>query len=347
MSRRKSKPDELELSRDTRVARQQLDKAETYLHYLEHAKRAVTEGNLPPEPELQALLERAEIERQRLVGLAQGAVYPRGRPTAPSNPTNLCTVYIDECGDHNLNSPDTFHAFALAAVIVHDSDFARVEQQWKTFKRTNLGSTQYLIHELDIRRQARGFNDSVTRPAILAAMETAIEILPFTAISIVVHRPEYKAMYGQGAANPSLPAHTYLMSLDFLVERLVLTLETQYGGARARIVCESRENYENATLQYELARLQVHGTTYISAAWFRQAFEPGITFYTKGENIAGLELVDLLARPCAEKVLRPESSPPRWAQFRQKLCPQVETKHSILGLKIMPWDAKYEDIWKS
>src|SRR5579859_5227253 len=135
MSRRKSKPDELELSRDTRVARQQLDKAEAYLHYLEHAKRAVVEGNLPAAPELDALRAAAEIERRRLVVLAGGTVYPRGRPTATSNPRNVVNVYIDECGDHNLNSPDAFHAFALAAVMVHDTDFFRLEQQWKTFKR--------------------------------------------------------------------------------------------------------------------------------------------------------------------------------------------------------------------
>jgi hypothetical protein len=86
----------------------------------------------------------------------------------------------------------------------------------------------------------------------------------------------------------------------------------------------------------------------IAASWFRHQLCPGIDFRLKSENNTGLQLADLLARPCGEKVLHPASNPPRWQEFRQKLCThEGETAHSILGLKILPWDESYKNLWKS
>ena len=65
-----------------------------------------------------------------------------------------------------------------------------------------------------------------------------------------------------------------------------------------------------------------------------------------GAFSSGLQVADLLGRPCAEKVLSPDSDPIRWAEFRAKLCPGRETKNSLIGLKIVPWDASFSDIWR-
>jgi hypothetical protein len=58
-------------------------------------------------------------------------------------------------------------------------------------------------------------------------------------------------------------------------------------------------------------------------------------------------LADLLARPVGEKVAFPKEEPDRWLVFRDKLCRGVETKHSITGLKVVPWNERYTDLWKS
>ena len=137
------------------------------------------------------------------------------------------------------------------------------------------------------------------------------------------------------------------MALDFLLERIVLALETHFNGAYGHIIAEARGPREDALLQYEYVRLHLDGTSYISPSWFRQQLAPSIEFKIKKDNISGLQIADLLARPCGEKILDPSSSPVRWPQFRGKLCPGQETAHSILGLKVVPWGQRYADIWKS
>jgi hypothetical protein len=57
-------------------------------------------------------------------------------------------------------------------------------------------------------------------------------------------------------------------------------------------------------------------------------------------------MADLLGRPVAEKVLSPDSDPPRWPEFRAKLCPGHETKNSVIGLKVVPWDEAFAGMWK-
>lgn len=162
-----------------------------------------------------------------------------------------------------------------------------------------------------------------------------------------MHRQNYLADFGTGPIDASLPAHAYMVALDFLMERAVLALENQFGGAKAQVVAESRGAKEDALLQHEFSRLHLDGTSYISQAWFRQQLNPGIQFLPKVANNTGLQLADLFARPVGEKVARPEDDPPRWSIFRDRLCQGHETKNSILGLKIVPWRETYHDIWKS
>jgi hypothetical protein len=84
-----------------------------------------------------------------------------------------------------------------------------------------------------------------------------------------------------------------------------------------------------------------------SPSWFRQQLHPGITFQGKGGAFSsGLQVADLLDWPCDEKLLNPEADPARWEEFRAKLCPGKETKNSLIGLKVVPWDAGFSDIWR-
>jgi len=169
--------------------------------------------------------------------------------------------------------------------------------------------------------------------------------LEFTAIVCVIRRDAYATTYGAAGLDESLPAHLYLMSLDFVLERLALCLDVEFNGGRARVVAESRGPKEDALLQHEFARLLLQGTSYISSSWFRQQLHPGITFEARRCLLVRLQVADLLGRPCAEKALNPDSDPARWAEFRAKLCPGRETKNSLIGLKIVPWDASFSDIW--
>jgi hypothetical protein len=245
---------------------------------------------------------------------------------------------------------DEFEAFVMAAVIVPDEDYPKLDKKFKRWKHENLGSAKKFIHEPQIRRGIGPFyfkGDNAKRSIVIQSLQQLVAKLEFAAVVCVINRPEYVAQVGLGSLDKSLPTHPYLMTLDFLMERLVMILDRQFNGARAYVIAEARGPHEDALLQYEYVRLQLDGTSYISPSWFRQQLAPAIEFKSKKDNCTGLQLVDLLARPCGEKILAPSTTPARWSEFREKICLGQETAHSILGLKVVPWHERYIDIWKS
>lgn len=341
-------PEELEESRDPRVARRQLDRLEVAAHHLEQAGRAHRESGRAEDPALEQLIERVQNECADLHSRLAGRVESRRRPKKPSGTRETCTVFIDECGQHSMKAKDAYPVFVLAAAIVRDSDLGVVEAEWRRWKREKLGSEDAIVHEPDVRKRTGPFRRTERGDEAIATLPDIISALDFSAVVVVVHRPNYVEDFGLGRLDESLPAHGYMMALDFLLERLAFVLDSEYDGAIAQIVAESRGPKEDAMLQYEAARLQLEGTSYVSDAWFRQQFRPGIHFFGKSANSTGLQLADLLARPVGDRVIDPLGpAPDRWAVFRPKLCQGQETKNSITGLKILPWREQYEQLWKS
>lgn len=346
----RTQPDvaDLEQSRDVRIVRRLLEKQEEYEALLRRAAIVRQDAGLATDAALAELIQQAQARRADLQLRADGRVFPRKRPRASvPHPSDSCLIFLDECGAHHLAAVDTFPVFCLAAVVVREDAYRSLDLQFSAWKARDLSSADFVVHEPDIRSRLGPWRGP-ERATILEALRHMLDGLDFAVVASVLRRSEYIAQWGHGAPDRSLPDHPYLMSLDFLFERLVMALAARFNGGRAKVIAESRGLKEDALLQYEFARLHLEGTSYISAAWFRQQLHPGIHFEGKGGTYAtGLQLADLAARPIAEKVADPTSEPDRWAEIRGKLCPGVETKNSILGLKVLPWDPIFADLWKS
>jgi len=337
-----------EANRDLLVATTHLEQQERYLALLRHAQRIRVNAGLSDILEPAILKGQEELDILRRV--AVGNLTPRRRPKKNADPLNRYLIYVDECGSSTLKAPDPFNAFIIAAVLIPEIDYGRVDSHWKKWKYNNLGSTDKIIHEPDLRKGSGPFyfdGNIKKREQVIQSLNDHIDKIPFSAVVCSINRPEYLTRVGTGSLDPSLPSSLYLMALDFLLERVVLALETQFNGAFGHIIAEARGPLEDALLQYEYVRLHLDGTSYISPSWFRQQLTPSIEFKLKKDNVSGLQIADLLARPCGEKILDPKSTPVRWPEFKGKLCPGMETMHSILGFKIVPWAQCYSDIWKS
>ncbi len=345
---KKSTSEELTANRDTRVAVKRLEQHERYLTLLAHAQRIRLNSKAPDQ--LKTVITSGQDELQGLRSQANQKIQPRRRPKKPRNPLDRCLIFIDECGTSSLAAPDPFNAFVVAAIIIREEDYPKLNKQWKRWKHWNLGSAKKTIHEPDLRRGIGPFffrRDTEKRSKVIQSLSDLIAKLDFAAVACVVNRPEYVAEFGLNSMDISLPEHPYLMTLDFLMERIVLILDTQFDGAPAHIIAEARGPREDALLQYEYVRLQIDGTSYISPSWFRQQLSPAIEFKTKKDNCSGLEIADLFARPCGEKILDPSSTPTRWPEFHDKICRGQETAHSVLGIKVVPWHDRYINVCKS
>jgi hypothetical protein len=300
---------------------------------------------------LSEVLSRGYGELESLHQQFGQPIHSRRRPRRGPSYHDECAIFLDECGTHALTSKEIFNAFAIAAVLIQQSNFQEIEDRWRRWKIDVWGSGDVQIHEPDVRRGTGPFHfggDAAKRLSVLDSLDALISELEFRAVVTVLRRKEYRDSLGERAKlDASLPEHPYHMVLDFVCERLVMALDSEFGGMQGRLFFESREKKEDALLQREFVRLHVDGTSYISSAWFRQQLIPGIVFRTKHDQVAGLELADLLARACAEKVLDPQSTPTRWTQFREKLCPTVMTKNSPLGIKVVPWSEDLAGFWQS
>ncbi|MCY3918722.1 MAG: hypothetical protein OXG38_02795 [Chloroflexi bacterium] len=283
----------------------------------------------------------------------RGPIWPRRRASGAGtkDPEKECLVFIDECGSHTVNvRRGEFGAFCLAAVLVAAEAYGAFCDRWNRWKEATWGSSRVETHEPDVRRRNGRFwcgGDRTEQAQLVESLGRELAALEFTGIVVVVRRDAYASEFGQDSMDTSLPSHVYLVALDFLCERIALALQTEFAGARGRLIAESRGPKEDAQLQQEFVRLHIDGTSYIHPSWIRRQMFPGILFHRKQDYIPGLEVADLLARPCGEKVLDPKSDPERWAELSPKLCSRRETAHSPLGLKIVPWDDDFEGLIKS
>ena len=343
----------LEASADNRELLRRRDHLERYLAHLRIAQHHYTEavvrqGVNPLDQALAQGYSTLDSLNSRLGGHIHGRRRPKGRGTSTQQDV---LVFVDECGSPRLSaSADSFGAFALGAVVVTQEAYGAFERTWNEWKRSIWGTPSKRIHEPEVRSGHGAFwfdgNASLRRRAINSLSRT-ISQLDFKTVVVVIRRQAYVEQYGHGGINDILPEAPYPMALDFLSERLVLAIDEDFAGGRGRLIAESRGPLEDAQLQREFARLQIDGTTYISASWFRHQLVPGIQFGTKNDGLAGLEVADLLCRPYAEKALHPSSSPLRWPEFREKLSLGRETAHSPVGIKVVPWSDEHEGFWKS
>ena len=339
-------------SADDRDARRRLDHLERYLAHLRIARHHFGEAvRGVPDPLDQVLSEgysSLDGLRQELGSHIQGR---RRAPHPEREGQKEVLVFVDECGSPRLHaSTDDFGAFAVGAVLVAADEYARFTDSWNGWKRSVWGAENEMIHEPNLRRRNGPFwldGDRRRQQEAVAALHDTIRQLRFVAVVVVIRRQAYVAEYGHAGVNAILPEAPYHLALDFLTERLVFALNGEFGNGRGRLIAESRGPLEDAQLQWEFARLHIDGTSYVSARWFRQQLASGIRFGRKGDRMPGLEVADLLCRPCAEKALDPTSDPERWSEFRGKLCIGQETAHSPVGIKVVPWSEGHEGFWKS
>lgn len=142
-------------------------------------------------------------------------------------------------------------------------------------------------------------SDPNTNTSFMGELSAVISDAPFRLCVAIINKQELKQKY----ANPWSP---YEIALGFCMERLLICMrQEQQSGKIVHVVFESRGKNEDAELELEFRRITAN-----QANWgykrpdFRYArFEP--VFARKDANAAGLQLADLVARPCGLRALRP------------------------------------------
>lgn len=332
----------MSIPRDTRAARYTLERHRDYVRHLELARSAALQTGVDC-ADLNRLLDQSLILENRLKQLAEGPLNSRKKHKKKVRyegaPIPRYHLFLDECGTHAVRPPDpNFPAFALCGIVISDDDFHEIDVKWKNWKITTMGVDGSRIHEPDIRKYRNRFKRTtkIEREAIDESLAEILSVLNFHCIAAVVDLHEFGHQHPSGRVDDYLPQSCYLMAIDFVMERFVHFLREVGDSGKGHITAESRETKEDVLVNYEYVRLQKEGTQFVSESDFRWYLSPHINFLRKDANSTGLQIADIAARPLAEKVLDPTSTPKRWDVISSKLYDGAQGRPESYGLKVFP-----------
>lgn len=240
-------------------------------------------------------------------------------------------LFLDESGDHNLTVIDSnYPLFVLGGVIV-DKDYADgpLTEALDDFKRRMFGRTDLVLHTADIVRNRNGFeelNNPQFRETFYHELNLLVRELDYTVVACAIRKNEHFRHYGAAAID------LYRISLHKLSELFCDEIgEVRNGGM---ILAESRDSTLDQDLEYSWSSLRRRGSGYSGAEMIRDRIR-SLTIRDKKENIAGLQLADLVVSPIGRHVLgKPDKDD--WLIVEQKLRRGIGGEVEGYGLVSLP-----------
>ena len=242
-------------------------------------------------------------------------------------------VYVDESGDHNLQSIDqSYPVFVLAFCIFHKTHYSEViVPALEKFKFKHFGHDQVVLHENEIRRRKGMFNIFQNREHQQVFMNELTEIIEFSNFILISAVIDKRILSKQDTT-----ANAYHIALGLCMETLYEYLEEKgEHEQKTHIVVECRGHKEDTELELEFRRI-CDGNNRMGITL---PFE--ILFADKKVMSSGLQLADLVARPIGIKTLRPEQDNRAFEILKKKFYCEggrqsVGKGYEGAGMKIFP-----------
>ncbi|MBW7835067.1 MAG: DUF3800 domain-containing protein [Sphingomonadales bacterium] len=208
-------------------------------------------------------------------------------------------LFLDESGDHNLSVIDPQYPMFVLGGVIMDKSYAEGElvRELNAFKMDMFGRTDIVLHTADITRNRNGFEqlkEASFRQLFYQRLNTLMRRLRYTVVACAIRKGDHLSRYGVAALDP------YLLSLDVLVERFCFDIGKVSGGGV--IVAEKRDPTLDRELDLAWLNLKIQGTRFLQAHDIEDRIL-GLNLRAKKDNIAGLQLADLVVSPIGRHVL--------------------------------------------
>lgn len=208
-------------------------------------------------------------------------------------------LFLDESGDHNLTTIDPAYPIFVLGGIIIDKNYAENEltELFNKFKIKIFGTKDIILHTADLTRNKNGFEklkDQTFRNYFYSELNALIKALNFSVVACVILKNNHLSRYGIAALDP------YFLSLDILVERFCLDIGNISNGGL--IIAEKRDKTLDHELDIAWLNLKIQGTRYLRANQIEKRIM-ALNLRSKSDNIAGLQLADLVVTPIGRFVL--------------------------------------------
>lgn len=263
---------------------------------------------------------------------------------------NLYRIYIDEVGNHDMNSTvvTTNHQqfLTLFGVVVEREQMLNVIQpEMDTIKRQYFQTDPddpIIFHRKDIVKmtgQFRSLWDAQKRKQFGDAMLEAYARWQYATIGVTIDKKAHLMQYGEWHQPP------YVYCLQVLMERYVLFLKSKNATGDAMI--EARGKREDRELDEAYSKFFLAGSGYVSAnTWQTYLTTQHLKINPKRDNIAGLQLADMLAHAAHYHILQEygyiKAQTAQYGQEITKILQQDKYHRSYqgkikgLGMKMLP-----------
>jgi len=235
-------------------------------------------------------------------------------------------IYADESGDHHLEkiNPE-YPVFCLALCIVKKADYInKIVPAIQQLKFDYWGHDKIVLHEREIRKEENDFaflrTDRPLREGFFKRVNQIVKDASFLVVSSVIKKEQLREHYSD-------PFNPYHIALKLCMEQVVSILLKE-GQMNKKIFCifERRGKKEDEQLELEFYRIINNQNTwgYKEIDFNNMNFE--LRFAGKEHNSTGLQLADLVARPIALKVLKPEQENRAYEILKEKYYNGYENK---------------------
>ncbi|OPY72805.1 MAG: hypothetical protein A4E64_02793 [Syntrophorhabdus sp. PtaU1.Bin058] len=241
--------------------------------------------------------------------------------------------FLDETGDHGLSYIDkNFPLFLLCGCLFQEDDLNKMETDINTFKTKYFKTTQIILHSREIRKCEGPFQilfNLDIKASFYAALNKIIENTTYKIIGAGINKEKHIKKYGKSAKDP------YSLSLSFIIERLMFCLDSLDKNGTVEIEVEERGKKEDTLLLSHFNSILDRGTYYISSQRLKKTIL-SFGFYSKKENVTGLQIADLCAYPLARHLLNPEIPYIPFDIIEKKIYCNKKGEYKGWGLKVFP-----------
>lgn len=241
------------------------------------------------------------------------------------------TLYLDESGNHDLRKIDSdYPVFVLGGVIVEDNYAKTVlEAEVGSFKLRWFGSARTVLHTADMVRNRNEFGilrDSGVRERFYRDLNEMMQRLEYSVVACAIDKYAYVEDRGNREVDP------YALGFEKLIEAFCLEIGDVEGGGE--IIAEKRLPDLDRSLMSSWQSHIAGGTVNLSSNEIKRRLK-GLDLKSKAENIAGLQLADLVVSPIGRHVIG-KVDKEDWRIIEGKLLNAVDGVDGSVGLIRVP-----------
>ncbi len=243
-------------------------------------------------------------------------------------------IYIDEVGNPDLESSENpNHQFlSLTGVIIELEYAAKVlHPQMETLKQRYFYThpdEPIIFHRKEMVNYRHPFDilsDDTIRTSFDNDLLRLMEDWQYIVLSVCLDKRKHKESYTVWRFDP------YHYCLAVLLERFMFFLKRHSACGDA--IAESRGGKEDRRLKDSFERLWQNGTDYVAPEQFQSFLTSRqLKVKTKANNIAGLQLCDLIAHSSRNEILLDQGIPTaRILTFGEKVIKILQHKYDREG----------------